>query len=107
MKMRILPAVVAATLLAGCQTQQVEEMTYTQQKEFVNQMAMRCVKQGYGPQSGEFRQCYEAEYKREVALRVRAKQREDIQLANPAPVSPQVTCRTTSYEFGNPVMRCS
>ena len=65
-------------------------------------MAMRCVKQGYGPQSGEFRQCYEAEYKREVALRVRAKQREDIQLANPAPVSPRVTCRTTSYSFVNP-----
>lgn len=104
MKLRELTVAFAAALLAGCQTQQVEEMTYTQQKELVNQIAMRCVKQGYGPQSGEFRQCYDAEFKREVALRVRAKQQEEIQLANPAP---NISCRTISYGDGNSTTRCS
>lgn len=103
MNFRILSVALAAALLAGCQTQQVEEMTYTQQKELVNQVAMRCVKQGYGPQSGEFRQCYDAEFKREVALRVRARERENIELANP---TPNISCR--SFAIGDQIQtRCN
>ncbi|OCP12408.1 MULTISPECIES: hypothetical protein [unclassified Ensifer] len=101
MKIRILSAVMAAAFLAGCQTQTVEEMSFTQRKQLAEVIKQRCYAQGVTEKSGEFGWCIKTETEGEIARRQRASAREDMAAAQPRitvqPQPQQVTCTRWAY----------
>jgi hypothetical protein len=56
-------------MLAGCQTQQVEEMSYSQRNALAKQIAERCAAQGYADGHPKQDECIRLEVTREVATR--------------------------------------
>ena len=89
MKSKLLAVALGLAFLSGCQTQTVEEMSYTQRKELAGVIAKRCVDQGYTEKSPEFVPCIKAETEGEIARRRRASARVDMEAANRV----DVTCR--------------
>ncbi len=63
--------ILSALLLAGCQTQDVSELSYTQQKAWAQTIAKKCVEQGIGYNHPEFKSCLDAESRRDAATRYR------------------------------------
>ena len=59
----------AIAVLAGCQTQSVHEMSYTQQKAWAQTIAKKCIDQGIGYNHPEFKACLNAESRRDAATR--------------------------------------
>lgn len=62
---------IALTALAGCQSQPVEELNYSQQKALAEQIVQRCYAQGVRTGTPEMKMCLEVETAREVAVRKR------------------------------------
>lgn len=58
-----------ALLLAGCQSQEVSEMSYSQTKELAIQKNKECAAQGVKPGTNEMRMCVSHEMNREAAVR--------------------------------------
>lgn len=58
-----------ALLLAGCQTQEVEEMSYSQTKTLAVQKNKECIAQGVKPGTNEMKTCVTHEMNREAAVR--------------------------------------
>lgn len=67
--MKRLLLLVAALGLAGCQAQQIEEMSYSQKNALARTIAERCAKQGIADGHPQQRACIEHEVQREVAVR--------------------------------------
>lgn len=63
--MKTVIALVALGVLAGCQTKQVEEMSYTEQKALAQQIVQRCYDQGVKTGTPEMNVCLQAEVNRE------------------------------------------
>lgn len=62
-------ALACIALVAGCQTQPVQEMSYTQQKEWARGIYDSC--QAQGVPANEMAQCLDAESRRDSLLRYR------------------------------------
>lgn len=58
-----------ALLLAGCQTQEVSEMSYSQYKDLAVQKNKECQAQGVKPATNEMKACVSHELNREQAVR--------------------------------------
>lgn len=58
-----------ALVLAGCQTQEVSEMSYSQTKELAIQKNKECIAQGIRPGTNEMKMCVTHEMNREAAVR--------------------------------------
>jgi len=58
-------------IAAGCQTQPVNEMSYTQQKAWAQIIVQKCVDQGIGYNHPELKACMDAEARRDAASRYR------------------------------------
>ncbi|WP_037069700.1 hypothetical protein [Rhizobium favelukesii] len=58
-----------ALLLAGCQSQEVSEMSYSQTKDLAIQKNKECAAQGIKPGTNEMKMCVTHEMNREAALR--------------------------------------
>lgn len=71
--MRTVLAAGAVLLLAGCQTQQISEMNYTQRKELAGKLVQRCIDQGVKLGSAEMQTCTWAEAQAENAKRQNAR----------------------------------
>lgn len=62
-------AVLAMAVLAGCQTQQIHEMNYSERRELAAQIVQRCIDQGVNPESQEMSVCTAAEVQAENSKR--------------------------------------
>lgn len=60
---------IAALALGGCQTQQIETMTYAETKALAEQIVQRCYAQGVKSGTPEMELCTGQEVRREAALR--------------------------------------
>jgi hypothetical protein len=58
-----------ALLLAGCQSQEVSEMSYSQFKDLAIQKNKECMAQGVKPGTNEMKMCVSHEMNREAAVR--------------------------------------
>lgn len=58
-----------AVVLAGCQTQQIQEMNYSERKALAEQIVQRCYAQGVKADTPEMRLCTAAEVQAENAKR--------------------------------------
>lgn len=67
-KMRLAP-LVAAALVAGCQSQPIEEMSYSEYRALFGELHKRCAQQGFPDNHPESRFCIQQELNREVATR--------------------------------------
>ena len=67
--MRKIVILSALVLLTGCQTQPVNELSYSQQKAWAQTIAQKCVDQGIGYNHPEFKACLDAESRRDAATR--------------------------------------
>ena len=63
--------VLCAIFLCGCQTKQIQEMSYTERQELAGQIVQRCLAQGVKPGSPEMSNCTMAEAQRENYIRQR------------------------------------
>ena len=57
--------------ITGCQTQPVNEMSYSQQKTWAQGIAKKCVDQGISYNHPEFKACIDTESRRDTASRYR------------------------------------
>lgn len=61
---------VGFVVLAGCQTRQISEMSYSETKALAGEIVQRCIDQGVKPNSQEMRLCTQQEVYRENSMRV-------------------------------------
>lgn len=67
----IVVAVASAVVLTGCETQPIQEMSYSQKKALVEQIIKRCEAQGVRRNTAEMNTCGQSEITREFAIRER------------------------------------
>lgn len=65
---RVGAPLVAAILLAGCETQPVHEMSYSEQQKWGQKIVLRCFDQGI-KKNPQLNDCIKAEMVRDVSLR--------------------------------------
>lgn len=63
--MRLIIASLALLALGGCQTKQIEEMSYSERKALASDIQKRCYAQGVKPGSSEYEACARVEIQRE------------------------------------------
>jgi len=73
---RALLVAVAALALAGCQTKQVSEMSYSEVENLAGEIVQRCIAQGVKPNTPEMTACGQHEANREVVSRQNARIRQ-------------------------------
>lgn len=82
---RLISCLFAVAALAGCQSKQIEEMSYTERNDLAKQIAQRCADQGFADRHPQQDACIKAEVDREVSMRRNAQVRAEnarIALAN-------------------------
>lgn len=72
-----LVVVIATALLAGCQTQTVQEMSFSERSDLALEVVQRCADQGYGDGHPLQRACIEHEANREIVTRNQSRQRQE------------------------------
>lgn len=75
MKTRIVGLAIAALAVAGCQTKQLDELSYTERKALGKTIAQRCIDQGITKKGPEADACLRAEVEREFATRERNREK--------------------------------
>lgn len=67
--MRIITVTLAVLIISGCQTKQIQEMSYKERQELAGQIVKRCVDQGVKNDSHQMHSCIAAEVDRETYTR--------------------------------------
>ena len=63
--MRTAVAILAALIVSGCQTKQIQEMSYKEKQDLAGQIVLRCMEQGVKSDTPEMRTCIASEVQRE------------------------------------------
>lgn len=64
-RMRVAVALLAALVASGCQTKQIQEMSYKEKQDLAGQIVLRCTEQGVKSDTPEMRACIASEVQRE------------------------------------------
>lgn len=71
--MRFVVVLLAVFVMSGCQTKQIQEMSYKEKQDLAGQIVMRCVDQGLKNDTPEMRACIASEVHRENYMRQKNK----------------------------------
>lgn len=63
--MRIVAVALIGFVMSGCQTKQIQEMSYKEKQDLAGQIVLRCVEQGVKNDTPEMRACLASEVQRE------------------------------------------
>lgn len=63
--MRLYALALCAVIVSGCQTKQIQEMSYSEKQKLAGEIVQRCVDQGVKHDTPEMRACLQSEVQRE------------------------------------------
>ncbi|WP_146206513.1 hypothetical protein [Ochrobactrum sp. POC9] len=112
--------IITMIFITGCQTQPVNEMSYSQQKAWAQGIAKKCIDQGISYNHPEFKACIDAESRRDAASRYRNSMQQQrtaqalstgftnagAAYSNAANSNRHVNCTSTRYPSGAINTRC-